>query len=423
MARLDPARRRFLRQSLRAAAVAAGAGLLLPDPLGLLAWLENGRPGPSAARAAGGASLGTLLRQAPVARYWIGADAASADECTRCHASAELRGRDHHTHANHTVRCLLCSHRCVIATGERGRCRARYNDGGVLRSLVWGRPIATHVDPIEKKPFYHFLPGRQAFSLATSGCPLRCKFCQNWEISQASPEDYAADLVSPARIVSASQSRESPVIAFTYNEPTVFLEYMADIAAVAREEGLRCVLVSCGFMAAEPLREMLGFLDAVKVDLKGIDPGFYRTVCEAELAPVQRTIAAVARSGVHLEVVNLVVPTLNDAERDLDALAAWLVAEAGPDVPLHFTRFHPDYQLRNLPGTPVATLERARELALARGVHHPYVGNVPGHPGNQTYCPGCGAVVIARKGFFVEAVNLRDGTCTRCGRTIAGVWQ
>ncbi len=297
MPRLDPSRRAFLRQALRLAVAAAGAGVVLGDP-----WLRE------ALRVAAAHAAEDAAPHAPVARYWEAAPGGK-------------------------VRCLLCANTCLIPAGDRGRCRARYNDGGTLKSLVWGRPITTHVDPIEKKPFYHVLPGAAAFSLATSGCPLRCKFCQNWEISQAMPEDYAADIVAPAVLANATVSRGAPVVAFTYNEPTVFVEYMADICEVAKEEGLRCVLVSCGYMEPAPLREMCGFLDAIKIDLKGADPQFYRRVCEAELAPVQRSIEAVARAGVHLEIVNLVVPTLNDDEGQLDGLASWVASSVGADVP------------------------------------------------------------------------------------------
>jgi pyruvate formate lyase activating enzyme len=317
----------------------------------------------------------------------------------------------------------LCANNCLIPGGERGRCRARYNDGGVLRTLVYGRPITSHVDPIEKKPFYHFLPGSQALSLATSGCALSCKFCQNWEISQARPEDYASRRYPPESITLTAQQQHVPVVAFTYNEPTIFIEYLTDIARDGRDHGIRHVLVSCGYMNEAPLGEMCEVLDAIKIDLKGFDEGFYHRVCGAELKPVLRSIEQVARSGVHLELVNLVVPTLNDSDAMLRDLVKWVVREVGPEVPVHFTRFHPDYQLRNLPPTPVRTLERAREIALAEGLHYPYVGNVPGHPGNQTYCPGCGEVVILRQGFFIAENRVRQGRCPDCGTTIAGVWE
>jgi pyruvate formate lyase activating enzyme len=297
------------------------------------------------------------------------------------------------------------------------------NVKGELRSLVYGRPMAIQVDPIEKKPFYHFLPGSEAFSLATSGCPLRCKFCQNWQISQSLPEDYETRFTPPADIAGEAAARGAPVIAFTYNEPTVFTEYLTDIARAGKKLKLRHVLISCGFMNAEPLTEMCEVLDAIKIDLKGFDEGFYKNVSQAELRPVLSSIKQIAKSGTHLELVNLVVPTLNDSERMMRGLAEWVMEEIGPDVPVHFTRFHPDYQLLNLPPTPIATLERARDIALRAGIHYAFVGNVPGHPGNHTYCPACKKEVIKRDGMFVTEMNLKNGKCKFCGRAIAGVWK
>jgi len=374
--------------------------------------------------APGSDALARLVEAAPRARYWVSAaTASSAADCAVCHAPADIAGGADHVHESREVRCLLCAQQCLIPEGERGRCRARINVDGELRSLVYGRPISVHVDPIEKKPFYHFLPGRAAFSLATSGCPLHCRFCQNWEISQAKPEDYRVDFVGPDRVADAAAGRDAEVIAFTYNEPTVFTEYLTDIARAGRKRGRRSVLVSCGFMTEAPLAEMCEVLDAIKIDLKGFSDGFYRDVCSAELAPVLRSIKQVAASGTHLELVNLVVPTLNDSETMLTELAKWVMGEIGPDVPIHYTRFHPDYQLVNLPPTPIHTLERAREIAMAAGIHYAFVGNVPGHPGNHTYCPRCGAIVIERNGFFVVAVHMKDGCCTTCGEPIRGVWS
>jgi pyruvate formate lyase activating enzyme len=365
-----------------------------------------------------------LARDAPRARYWISA-ATPGVNCLRCHNSSDdLSHRQHHLkERDPAARCLLCAQACIIRAGERGKCRARMNVGGELRSLVYGRPMATQVDPIEKKPFYHFLPGSDAFSLATSGCPLRCKFCQNWQLSQAKPEDYSTPLTTPAEIVDRAAARSAAVIAFTYNEPTVFMEYLADIARLARKQKRRSVMVSCGFMNAAPLTEMCAVLDAIKIDLKGFDASFYRTVCGAELNPVLRSIKQAAKSGIHLEIVNLVVPTLNDSDKMLQGLVDWVMGELGPDIPLHFSAFHPDYQLLNLPETPVATLERARGLALNKGIRYAYVGNIPDHPGNHTYCPACGKILIRRKGYFMLEKNLKDGHCRFCGRAIAGVWS
>jgi len=340
---------------------------------------------------------GEILRTAPRARYW----------------TAEPDAR---------ARCQLCAQRCGIKPGDRGRCRTRMNVGGELRSLVYGRPVALNLDPIEKKPFYHFLPGSAALSLGTAGCPLRCRFCQNWEMSQSAPEDHPPRFLPPGEIVSLADARRAPVIAFTYNEPTVFTEYLVDVARAGAGKGVRSVLVSCGFMNEAPLAEMTDVLAAIKIDLKGFSESFYRDVCGASLAPVLRSLKQVGRRGTHLEIVNLVVPTLNDAEPQLRDLADWVLGELGPDVPLHFTRFHPDFQLLNLPPTPVATLERGRDIALAKGLRYVYVGNVPGHPGNQTYCPGCHKVVVGRSGFSVTEMNLRGGQCAFCGQKVAGVW-
>ncbi len=371
--------------------------------------------------AAAGGRIDEILRTAPRARFWTSSALAGGD-CGLCHGSdASIRGR-RHAHDPKAVKCLLCHHRCAIKDGERGRCRARMNVGGELRSLVYGRPLAVHLDPIEKKPFYHFLPGAAAFSLGTAGCPLRCRFCQNWQLSQVSPEDHPTEFVPPAAAAEAAGARKSPVIAFTYNEPTVQVEYLLDAAREAKKRGIRAAIVSCGFMNEAPLAEMCEALSAVKIDLKGFSPDFYRDVCRAELAPVLRSIRQVARSRVHLEIVNLVVPTLNDSDKMLHGLAEWIAGEAGPDVPVHFTRFHPDYQLLNLPPTPVATLERARAIAMKKGVRYAYVGNVPGHAGNNTYCPGCGKAVVERSGFFVTRLLVEGGRCPSCRRAIPGVW-
>ena len=396
-------RRELLRASARLLPFLAGGGLVaLP-----------GR------RALAGSRLEDLAARAPRARFWTSVEQAGAD-CAACHAGATALAP--HRHPPGLIRCGLCARACTILPGQAGGCRARFNAGGELRSLVYGRPLAIHRDPIEKKPFYHFLPGAVALSLGTAGCPLRCRFCQNWQISQARPEEEDVPWRAPAELAAAAAASHDPVIAFTYNEPTVQAEYLLEVASAARAEGVRSVLVSCGYASEAPLAEMCRALAAVKIDLKGYSPEFYREVCGADLSAVLRSIRQAARSGVHLELVNLVVPTLNDSLRMLDGLARWVAGELGPDVPLHFTRFHPDYLLQNLPPTPVATLERARELALAAGIRYAYVGNVPGHPGNHTYCPRCGKVVVARSSFFVTSLDIRDGRCRFCQQPIAGVW-
>lgn len=363
-----------------------------------------------------------LESTAPLARYWAGASSATdPSQCQACHdaGAALLPG---HIHARATVKCLLCARACRIEPGDRGECQARANVGGSLRSLGYGRPTARHVDPIEKKPFYHFLPGSRAYSLSTTGCPLHCRFCQNWTLSQARPEDVPFLPLTPQALVEDAVARGAPVIAFTYNEPTVFVEYLLDIAALARPQGIRSVVVSCGYMNEGPLADICAAVDAIKFDLKGFSEDFYEKVSGASLAPVVRSIRQVRRCGVHLELVNLVVPTLNDPEPMVRDLCRFVADELGPDVPVHFTRFHPDYQLTHLPPTPVPTLERARAAALDAGLRYAYVGNVPGHPMNHTYCPGCGAIAIERQGFFVQALRVTDGRCQACGTPVAGVW-
>jgi pyruvate formate lyase activating enzyme len=394
-------RRDFLVTLARLAAAVSGTGMIMFDP----SW-QKFFVGGDSGLALGETYLDELIRSAPKARYWT---------------PLTIKGENYPKEET-IIRCLLCANGCAIVNGQRGRCRTRINVKGELKSLVYGRPVSIHIDPIEKKPLYHYLPGSAAYSLATAGCLLKCKFCQNWEISQASPEDHQVAFTPAAIIVDAAHASKAPVIAFTYNEPTVFTEYLTDISRDAKKQGIRCVLISCGFMNEAPLAEMCNVLDAIKIDLKGYSNDFYRTACAAELRPVLRSIKQIAKSRVHLEIVNLVVPTLNDSDKMLQELINWILGEVGPDVPVHFTRFHPDYQLLNLPPTPVATLERVRNMALAKGMHYPYVGNVPDHPGNHTYCPNCKKVVIERQGFFIKTMNIKDGCCKFCKRKIAGVW-
>jgi pyruvate formate lyase activating enzyme len=394
-------RRDFLVTLAKLAPIIGGVGTIPFDPC----W-QKFLVGENARLAFGDSYLDELVRSAPRARYWT---------------PLELKGNSYSKEET-IIRCLLCANNCAIVNDQRGRCRTRMNVKGELKSLVYGRPISIHIDPIEKKPFYHYLPGSAAFSLATAGCPLKCKFCQNWEISQSSPEDHQIIFTPPARIVNAAYTNKSPVIAFTYNEPTVFTEYLTDIARDAKKLGIHSVMVSCGFMNEAPLAEMCSVLDAIKIDLKGYSEDFYRNVCGAELKPVLRSIKQIAKSRVHLEIVNLVVPTLNDSDKMLQGLIDWILGEIGPDVPVFFSRFHPDYQMLNLPPTPVATLERAYDMAMSKGMHYPYVGNVPSHKGSKTFCPNCKKVVIERQGFFITEMNIKDGSCKFCKRKIAGVW-
>jgi pyruvate formate lyase activating enzyme len=359
------------------------------------------------------------------ARYYASFASEGSLNCTSCHTTPEESlpvSYCHIPHAGTYVQCNLCPQRCIIADGERGTCRVRENRGGRLYSVVYGNPCAVHVDPIEKKPFYHFLPTALTFSLATAGCNLRCLYCQNWTISQVPPEQTQNMDLPPEEVVRYAQQSKAPVIAYTYSEPTIFYEYMLATARLAREAGLRNIVISAGFINPDPLRELCATVDAIKIDLKGYDEDFYREVCGAELGPVLEAIRTIYESGIHLEIVNLVVPTLNDGLEQLGALAQWVARDLSPDVPLHFSRFQPQYKLTNLPPTPVERLERAREIALEAGVRFVYIGNVPGHAGNNTYCPACGRAIIVRQGFAVQEYHLKNGACAYCGQPIPGIW-
>ena len=409
-------RRQFLLGIGAAAACGAGASAGLSGS----SWWERrieGSFGPAPATPPGPYSI--------EARYYSSFSSEGELNCVSCHGTTEEPLPVSHCHTPHSgtyVQCGLCPLRCIVADGERGNCRVRENRGGRLYSMVYGNPCAVHIDPIEKKPFYHFLPTAAAFSLATAGCNLRCLYCQNWSISQVPPEQTQNAVLSPEDIVREAQEREVPVIAYTYSEPVIFYEYMLATAQLAREVGLRNVVISAGFINAEPLRELCQAVDAIKIDLKGYDERFYHEVCEAELGPVLEAIRTIYEAGIHLEIVNLVVPTLNDGLEQLRTLARWIARDLSPDVPLHFSRFHPQYKLQNLPPTPVETLERARETALGEGVRFVYVGNVPGHSANHTYCPICSEVIIARQGFTVLEYHLEGGACTYCGEPIPGIW-
>jgi pyruvate formate lyase activating enzyme len=403
-----------------------GAGTLAACGVGAAAGLSGNRWWERAPESVGEVAPVEPPNQWSVeARYYSSFSGAGSLNCADCHGTTEDPLSISYCHIPHTgtyVQCNLCPHQCIIADGERGTCRVRENRGGRLYSMAYGNPCAVHVDPIEKKPFYHFLPTVTAFSLATAGCSLRCLYCQNWQISQSTPEETQNADMPPENVVLYAQQQQAPVIAYTYSEPMVFYEYMLDTARQAREAGLRNVVVSAGFINPEPLRELCQTVDAIKIDLKGYDEDFYRDVCEAELGPVLEAIRIIYESGVHLEIVNLVVPTLNDSLEQLRALTRWIARDLSPDVPVHFSRFHPDYKLTNLPPTPVETLDRARETAMEEGVRFVYVGNVPGHPGNHTYCPACGEVLIVRQGFTVTEYHLEGGICAYCQEPIPGVW-
>ena len=320
------------------------------------------------------------------------------------------------------VECELCPRRCRLGDKERGYCGVRENDGGTFRSLIYGKVCAMNVDPIEKKPFFHVLPGTPAYSIAAAGCNVNCKFCQNWEISQVRPEQIDHVDLSPGDAAAAAAGRKCPTIAFTYTEPVVDLEYVIDTAKEADRLKVRSLVVTGGHINPEPLRDMLKVAAAVKIDLKSFSPAFYKEYVRGELPPVLEAIRIVAASGIWLEIVYLVIPSLNDDPAEVRKMAAWIIRNAGPDVPVHFTRFQPMYLVKNLPPTPVESLEKLRRIALEEGLRFVYVGNVPGHEGEHTVCPKCGRKVIRRDGYHIEAFDLKDGRCPGCRTPIPGIW-
>jgi pyruvate formate lyase activating enzyme len=355
-------------------------------------------------------------------------------------------GRHYLKLASH-VQCKLCPNECLLKPEDRGRCRNRVNKDGQLYTLAYGNACAFHLDPIEKKPLYHFLPNTEIFSFAASGCGFRCLNCQNWEISQRKPEqtkdpsgpsirlspltlatltrqDEHRVSLFPEDAVALAEHFQSPSLAYTYTEPSNWFEYMLDTARLARSKGLKNVWVTCGYIQQKPLRELCRYLDAANVDLKGFDPALYGQLNSGKLPPVLETLKTLKREGVWLEVGTLIVPTYTDQPDMLRRMCAWLVDQLGPDCPMHFLRFHPAHKLAHLPPTPEAVLTEAREIARECGLHYVYIGNLPGvENAGTTRCPHCGRSVIEREVFSVVTNQLRSGACRNCGTLIAGVWH
>jgi pyruvate formate lyase activating enzyme len=321
------------------------------------------------------------------------------------------------------VACELCPHACVVGDGERGLCGVRENRGGRYNTLVYDRVCALNVDPIEKKPFFHYLPGTDAVSIATAGCNFTCRFCQNYEISQAKPEAIPHDALTRADLVALALKRAAPTIAYTYSEPVIFYEMVHDTAKLGRERGVGSVMVTNGFINEKPMRELANHLTAVKVDLKAFTEKYYADVCGGRLKEVLDTLKVLRSTGIHLEIVVLVVPTLNDGADEFRRMCGWIVENLGPDVPVHFIRFHPSYRMQNLPMTPVKTVELAHDEAVKAGVRYCYVGNVPMHPFEHTYCHSCKTRLIERAGMRVKANLIADGRCPKCASAIPGVWS
>ena len=320
------------------------------------------------------------------------------------------------------VQCQICPNRCILAPGDRSICRSRVNIGGKLYSLAYGNPCTRNVDPIEKKPLNHFYPGSSIFSIATTGCNFRCLNCQNWEISQKKPEEVHSSEMFPSEVVRETVKREAPSIAYTYSEPITYYEYMYDTAKLAREKGLKNVLVSNGYINTEPLLKLLRYLDAANINLKSFDDHIYRSLNGGTLQPVLDTFKTFHQEGVWFEMTTLVVPIYVENADMIKRMCGWILKELGPDYPLHFLRFYPQYQLTRLPPTPIATLENLREVALKEGIHYVYVGNVPGHPGCHTYCHGCSRLLIERKGYLLSQFHIEKGRCQFCQTAVPGRW-
>lgn len=321
------------------------------------------------------------------------------------------------------VKCRLCPRECLVDDRERGYCGVRENWDGIYYTLVHSNPCTYQVDPIEKKPLFHFLPGTTAFSLATVGCNVDCQFCQNWQISQIRPEQAENMDLPPQQVAQLARDSGAPSIAYTYTEPVVFAEYMCDSADAGNKLGIKSVMISNGYIQENAMRECAEVLSAVKIDLKAFSEKYYQEIVSGELKPVLNTLVLLRKLNLWTEIVYLVLPTLNDSDQEFRNLARWLKTELGTDIPIHFTRFHPQYKMQNLPPTPVKTLERAREISLSEGLHFVYVGNVPGHPAEHTYCPGCNKILIQRKGFWILENRIKKGKCPDCNTLIPGIWS
>lgn len=322
------------------------------------------------------------------------------------------------------VRCSLCRFRCLIGNGKRGHCRVRENRDGVLYSLVYGRAVAEHVDPIEKKPLFHLLPGTRSYSVATVGCNFRCLHCQNFGISQ--PDEASVErsgtFVEPKTIVERAIAAGCRSIAYTYTEPTIFFEYAYETAMLAKDAGLKNVFVTNGYITSEALAVIAPYLDAANIDLKAFAEPFYRDVVGASLSEVLDCIRDYKRYGIWIELTTLIIPNRNDSEEELGGIARFIADELGCETPWHVTQFYPTFRLTDQPRTPISTLRNARRIGLDAGLHYVYEGNVPGEGGENSYCHSCGSLLIRRYGYLVEKNLVSDGRCPGCGASVEGVW-
>lgn len=325
---------------------------------------------------------------------------------------------------NLIVQCHLCPRNCVIPEGKRGFCGVRVNKSGVLYSLSYGRLVSMNdLDPVEKKPLFHFLPGERTFSIATAGCNLKCSFCQNWEISQAKPDEIDYTFLTPAQLIEKVKDSGVRIIAYTYSEPTIFYEYMIEVARLAKEHGMRNVMHSNGYINGKPLEELCVYLDAANIDLKAFTDDYYFKMSEGSLEPVLESLKMLKEKKVHLEITTLVISGYNDNEADIRKMCTWIKDNLGHDTPLHLSRAFPMYKLLQISPTPVSVLQKARAIALSCGLRYVYIGNVAGNPAENTYCPRCQRVIVARRGIEVKEVHIKNGKCLFCNEAIDGIWE
>ena len=322
---------------------------------------------------------------------------------------------------NKIVQCQLCPHFCSLKEGEKGKCGVRENQNGKLMNLVYNHPCSLVLDPIEKKPLYHFLPGEESLSIATVGCNLACQHCQNYDISQA--KSISIKEVKAEEVIKEAKDKGVKIIAYTFTEPTIFYEYMLEIAKLAKKSEIKNIIVSNGFINPEPLRELCKYIGGANIDLKSISDDFYKKICRARVKPVLESLKILKQENVWIEITNLLIPGLNDSNGDIKKLVDWVKDNLGLEIPIHFTAFYPTHKLTHLPRTSLSTLKRARGLALDAGIKYVYTGNLPDEEGNCTFCPKCKKLLIKRSWFSITENNLKKGKCPSCNEKIDGVWN
>ncbi|HPB01492.1 MAG TPA: AmmeMemoRadiSam system radical SAM enzyme [Bacteroidales bacterium] len=321
-----------------------------------------------------------------------------------------------------SVKCRLCPHACILRNGQSGICRTRINEGGVLYTMAYGNPVAVHIDPIEKKPLYHFLPSSKVLSFGTAGCNFRCLNCQNADISQAAPNDVSALDYSPEKVVKTAREHSVDGIAFTYTEPTVFFEYMYDTAFLAQKAGIKTLMISNGYINQEPLKDLVGVMDAFNIDLKSFNDSTYKTLCNGSLQPVLDTIKTIRDSGKWLEITNLMVTAYTDKTDEFSQMISWLIENDFTEVPLHISRFFPAHKLLDSQPTNPAVIEQAFHMATSAGMKYVYTGNIRNEAHENTQCPDCGNLLVKREGYTTKVSGMTENKCNKCGRIIPGVW-